>query len=211
MTLLRAKRAMEQLPDTGRSFVELPMVEDAAVLAADLAHACIAAAPVQPPRLIDVRALRERLGLNREQFATRLGLEVETLRNWESGRREPDTTARSYLRAIANDPSESNRPTRQRQLSPNNPLQRFLVTMPSAFRWPKSIPVAWIMGRAFKRELRQQARGASRQTQPIRIAAATASPASRFALNRRRHSAGSSMSRTATWRPSSTAGSASAG
>jgi putative transcriptional regulator len=38
------------------------------------------------------------------QFATRFGLEVETLRNWEIGRREPDTTARSYLQAIANDP-----------------------------------------------------------------------------------------------------------
>jgi hypothetical protein len=32
MTLLRAKRAMEELLDTGRSFVDLPMVEDATVL-----------------------------------------------------------------------------------------------------------------------------------------------------------------------------------
>jgi DNA-binding transcriptional regulator YiaG len=88
----------------GRSFVDLPMVEDAWMLAADLAQAGIAAAQVQPPRSIDVRALRHRLGLSREQFATRFGLEVETLRNWEIGRREPDTTARSYLHAIANDP-----------------------------------------------------------------------------------------------------------
>ena len=29
---------------------------------------------------------------------------METLRTWEIGRREPDTTARSYLHAIANDP-----------------------------------------------------------------------------------------------------------
>jgi putative transcriptional regulator len=104
MTLLRAKRAMEELLDTGRSFVDLPMVEDAAVLAADLVQAGIAAAQVQPPRSIDVRALRHRLGLSREQFATRFGLEVETLRNWEIGRRAPDTTARSYLHAIAIDP-----------------------------------------------------------------------------------------------------------
>ncbi len=104
MTLLRAKRAMEELLDTGRSFVDLPMVEDARMLAADLARAGIVAAQVQPPRSIDVRALRHRLGLSREQFATRFGLEVETLRNWEIGRREPDTTARSYLHAIANDP-----------------------------------------------------------------------------------------------------------
>jgi putative transcriptional regulator len=38
------------------------------------------------------------------QFAVRYGLEVETVRNWETGKREPDTTARSYLRAISNDP-----------------------------------------------------------------------------------------------------------
>ena len=47
--------------------------------------------------------------LTREQFATRYGLEVETLRNWEIGRREADTTARSYLRAIANDPERVER------------------------------------------------------------------------------------------------------
>lgn len=53
---------------------------------------------------MDVRALRQRLGLTREQFAVRFGLELETVRNWEIDRREPDTTARSYLHAIANDP-----------------------------------------------------------------------------------------------------------
>jgi putative transcriptional regulator len=109
LTLLRAKRAMEELVETGRSFVDLPMVEDAASLAADLAQAGIAGAPVGQPQSIDVRALRERLGLTREQFATRFGLEVETLRNWEIGRREPDTTARSYLQAIANDPERVER------------------------------------------------------------------------------------------------------
>jgi len=104
MTLPRAKRAMEELVETGRSFVELPTVEDAATLTDDLAQAGIAAAPADPPRTVDVRALRERLKLSREQFATRFGLEIETVRNWAMGRREPDTTARSYLHAIANDP-----------------------------------------------------------------------------------------------------------
>jgi putative transcriptional regulator len=103
-TLLRAKRAMEEMLETGRSFVDLPTVEDATALIRDLARAGIAAAPAQPPRSVDVRALRHRLGLSREQFAARFGLEVETVRNWEMGRREPDTTARSYLQAIANDP-----------------------------------------------------------------------------------------------------------
>ena len=108
-TLLRAKRAMEELLATGRAFVHLPTVEDAQALAAELARAGIAAAPVDPPQALDVRGLRERLGLSREGFAARYGLEVETVRNWEAGRREPDTTARSYLRAISNDPERVER------------------------------------------------------------------------------------------------------
>src|SRR5437879_1226120 len=71
MTMLRAKRKMEELLQARQAFVEVPMVEDRKSLAAELAEAGIAAAPVEPPRAVDVRALRERLGLTREQFATR--------------------------------------------------------------------------------------------------------------------------------------------
>ena len=109
MTMLAAKRAVEGLLAEGRVFAELPIIEDRRALAADLATAGIAAAPVEPPQMVDVRGLRERLRLTREQFAIRYGLEVETVRNWEAGRREPDTTARSYLRAISNDPEHVER------------------------------------------------------------------------------------------------------
>ena len=104
LTMLRAKRAIETLLEKGRVFVELPIVEDPHVLAVELAKAGMNAVWIHPDPDIDVRALRERLGLTREQFALHYGLEVETLRNWETGKREPDTTARSYLRAIANAP-----------------------------------------------------------------------------------------------------------
>ena len=105
LSLLRAKRAIERLVAEGRVFVALPTVEDPAALTADLAAAGVAAASVDPPsQAVDVRRLRARLRLTREQFAARYGLEVETMRNWETGKREPDTTARSYLRVIANDP-----------------------------------------------------------------------------------------------------------
>ena len=77
------------------------MVEDAATLAFDLAQAGIAAVPVKPPKAVDVRALRQRLGLTRERFAARFGLKVGTVRNWEAGRRDPHTTARSRIRAIS--------------------------------------------------------------------------------------------------------------
>jgi putative transcriptional regulator len=106
MTMLRAKRATETLLEKGRVFVDLPTVEDAQVLIAELAAAGIAAAHLRPDPTVNVRELRERLQLTREQFAMRYGLEVETLRNWETGKRDPDTTARSYLRAIANAPEQ---------------------------------------------------------------------------------------------------------
>ena len=102
--MLRAKRAIEALLEDGRVFVDVPTVEDPAALAADLASSGIAAAPVEAPGAVDVRGLRERLQLSREQFALCYGLEVETLRNWETGRRELDAAAQSYLRAIANAP-----------------------------------------------------------------------------------------------------------
>lgn len=104
MTMLRGKRAIEAMLDTGRVTVELPLVDDPATVVRGLAQAGIEAMHIAPGSDVDVRALRERLCLTREQFALRYGLEVETLRNWESGKREPDTTARSYLRAIANAP-----------------------------------------------------------------------------------------------------------
>ena len=54
---------------------------------------------------IDVKAIRQRLDLTQEQFAIHYGLELDAVRNWEHGRRKPDTAAQSYLRAISNDPA----------------------------------------------------------------------------------------------------------
>jgi putative transcriptional regulator len=106
MPMLRAKRAAEALLEDRRVFAELPMVEDVQAVIADMDACGVAAVLLKPDLTVDVRALRERLRLTREQFAIRYGLEVETLRNWETGKREPDTTARSYLRAISNAPED---------------------------------------------------------------------------------------------------------
>ena len=73
-----------------------------------------------------MRALHHRLALSRKQFATRFGLEVETLRNWEIGRREPDTAARSYLHAIANDPEQVEQACAPTKAAANNPLRSSL-------------------------------------------------------------------------------------
>jgi putative transcriptional regulator len=104
MTMLRAKRAVEMLLETGRVFVSLPTVESVDAVVGELADAGIAAANIVADPAIDIRELRERLHLTWEQFALRFGLEVDTVRSWETGRREMDAAARSYLHAISNDP-----------------------------------------------------------------------------------------------------------
>ena len=109
LTTLKAKRCIETLVEDGKAFVQLPAVENLDALARDLDAAGIEAIHLDKPRNTDVRMIRKNLGLSREQFALRYGLEVETIRNWETGKRDPDTTARSYLRAIANDPEQVGR------------------------------------------------------------------------------------------------------
>jgi putative transcriptional regulator len=57
-----------------------------------------------PPGWIDVRAIRERLGLSRAAFAERFGLAVAAVRDWEQGLRRPDPAARVLLLVIARTP-----------------------------------------------------------------------------------------------------------
>jgi putative transcriptional regulator len=56
-----------------------------------------AAAPV-------VRDLRRRARLTQQEFAARLGVPVETIRNWEQGKRMPRGPARALLAVIAHAP-----------------------------------------------------------------------------------------------------------
>ena len=57
--------------------------------------------PVLPPGAdlsapaLDVRALRNRSQLTQVEFAERLGVPLETIRNWEQGKREPRGPARA--------------------------------------------------------------------------------------------------------------------
>lgn len=51
----------------------------------------------------DVQALRERLGLSQEAFATRYRLPLRTIQEWEQHRREPSEPARVLLYAISED------------------------------------------------------------------------------------------------------------
>jgi putative transcriptional regulator len=51
-----------------------------------------------------VRDLRRRAQLTQLEFAARLGVPVETIRNWEQGKRLPRGPARALLAVIAHAP-----------------------------------------------------------------------------------------------------------
>jgi putative transcriptional regulator len=77
----------------------------------ELAVAMPAASPTAPdvtsgetPPLPAVRDLRRRAQLTQLEFAARLGVPVETIRNWEQGKRAPRGPARALLAVIAHSP-----------------------------------------------------------------------------------------------------------
>jgi len=53
---------------------------------------------------VDVRAIRERLGLSQYEFARTYRLSQRTVQEWEQHRREPSESARVLLYAISRNP-----------------------------------------------------------------------------------------------------------
>ncbi len=89
--------------EAGFAVVEVPMIEDTAVLIADLA-ACQVTATVREPQEVNVADIREGFKLTQEEFAEAFDLDLATLRGWEQGRREPDRATKAYLQVIAAEP-----------------------------------------------------------------------------------------------------------
>ena len=86
----------DQMTDLGRELMDS---------AADyLDHLDGRGVDVRTYRVIDVRSLRQRLGLTQRAFAERYGFTLKTVRNWEQGRRSPRGPARTLLRVLAHRP-----------------------------------------------------------------------------------------------------------
>ncbi len=58
--------------------------------------------PIQTPE--QVRELRTRLGLSQAQFAQQFGLTLDTVQQYEQGRRRPSGPASTLLRVIESEP-----------------------------------------------------------------------------------------------------------
>ena len=51
-----------------------------------------------------VRTMWRALMLTQAEFAARFHIPLDTVKDWEQGRSEPDETAKAYLTVIASDP-----------------------------------------------------------------------------------------------------------
>ena len=93
---LKADGRIVELRD-GQEFPLAPAMAPAALATASVASAGMEALPA-------VRELRRRARLTQLEFASRLGVPVETIRNWEQGKRMPRGPARALLAVIAHAP-----------------------------------------------------------------------------------------------------------
>ena len=59
---------------------------------------------VNVPEEIDVKSIRNGLGLTQPEFALRFGFDVRAVQDWEQKRRQPDRAARILLTVIAYEP-----------------------------------------------------------------------------------------------------------
>ena len=53
---------------------------------------------------LNVKGLRERIGLTQADFSQMIGVSIRTLQNWEQGRREPEGPAKALLRVVERNP-----------------------------------------------------------------------------------------------------------
>jgi putative transcriptional regulator len=95
-------------PETDTDWAAVEALTDEEIRAAALADPDSAPVPVyDTPGLthqVNVKKLRERLGLTQEAFAATYRIPVGTLRDWEQRRKNPDAPARAYLMVIARNP-----------------------------------------------------------------------------------------------------------
>jgi putative transcriptional regulator len=104
---LKADGRIVELRD-GQEFPLAPEMPGPAHTMPEPAFATASALPDATPdetgTLPAVRDLRRRAQLTQIEFAARLGVPVETIRNWEQGKRAPRGPARALLAVIAHSP-----------------------------------------------------------------------------------------------------------
>src|SRR4051812_11210860 len=57
------------------------------------------------PQEVDVKAIRNRLGMTQARFSDTFGFSLDAIKHWEGGRRTPEAPARTLLTVIDRDPA----------------------------------------------------------------------------------------------------------
>ena len=104
LTLLQAKRIVTRLAKGESVALEVPTVESPNVFESELRRFGVIAERRDPPDAVNVKKIRERLGLSQEEFATRFGFDAASLRNWEQGRTAPEIAVRAFFKVIEANP-----------------------------------------------------------------------------------------------------------
>jgi putative transcriptional regulator len=56
------------------------------------------------PAQIDVKSIRKSLHMTQSRFSDMFGFSLDTVKHWESGRRNPEAPARAFLTVISKNP-----------------------------------------------------------------------------------------------------------
>jgi DNA-binding XRE family transcriptional regulator len=57
------------------------------------------------PQEVDVKAIRNRLGMTQARFSDTFGFSLDAIKHWEGGRRTPEAPARKLLTVIDRNPA----------------------------------------------------------------------------------------------------------
>jgi DNA-binding transcriptional regulator YiaG len=102
LSLRKAHETLNKVTSGETAFVEL-IADKNKNVASTFAPLGVAARVLSKPH-VDVREVRDRLGLSQAEFALRFGFELDTIQNWEQGRNKPDGAAQLLLKIIATRP-----------------------------------------------------------------------------------------------------------
>ena len=100
LTMRAAKDVMDRLGETRLAVCAIHEGADISALAADLAAMNVFAYRRRHPKASSIAEVRAHHRMSPAEFAEVLGLDLETLRDWEEGRREPGAAALSLVLAF---------------------------------------------------------------------------------------------------------------
>jgi putative transcriptional regulator len=93
-------RIVEILPDGSEQAISSQLAADIAPATASTQGVSSGNGSAAPTDAVYARSVRARTKLTQAQFAARIGVPIETVRNWEQGKRSPRGPARALLKVI---------------------------------------------------------------------------------------------------------------